>query len=341
MWKFGGVCIRHDIVHEPKPVVYRRAGDADKETVLAARGAWRRGDPRYYGRGGTSYNRSAVEVIGSPSRSDLAYTVIDARASQPDLGLREIYRYRDLFLTLAYRDLRVRYAQTFLGLAWAFLQPAATLAVFTLVFGRAIGVPTDGVPYPLFALAGLVPWTYFAFVVANASGSLIAGQQLITKTYFPRLIVPLSKAVVGVVDVLIAAVFFLALALAYGWRPAPPIVYLPVFAAIGLVTALTAAIWLAALSIRYRDIQHVVPFVVQIGLYATPVAYPGTLVPERFAAFYYANPMAGVVEGVRWCLLGTAPPAATALFAFGGVLIAFVAGLFYFRRAERLMADLV
>jgi lipopolysaccharide transport system permease protein len=271
----------------------------------------------------------------------MSLTVIDARRPGLSRGLAELYPYRDLFLVLAYRDLRVRYAQTFLGLLWAFLQPAATLLVFAVVFGQALRVDTGGSPYPLFALAGIVPWTYFSFVVSSASSSIIGAQDMIRKVYFPRIIIPLSKAVVGFVDLLITLVFFAGLMAYYGRVPGTPVVYLPAFLLAAVVVSLAAGIWLSALSVRFRDVQHVVPFLVQVGMYATPIAYPGHLVPERFLSAYHLNPMAGIVEGVRWSLLGGAPPSHHSYVSLAAAAVLLLSALLYFRRVERSMADVV
>lgn len=271
----------------------------------------------------------------------LSHTVIDARRTGVDLGLREFFAYRDLFLILAYRDLRVRYAQTVLGLAWALLQPAVTLAIFTLVFGRAMGVETGGVPYPLFALSGMIAWTYFSFVISNVSGAIIGAQSMVTKVYFPRLVIPLSKAVVGLVDFAIALAFFLLLSFYYKAWPPATIVFLPLFVVVTVAASLAGGLWLSALSVRYRDVQHVVPFLVQVGLYVTPVAYPAGLIPERFRAAYYLNPMAGTVEGFRWCLVGGPTPDPRSYVSFAIVAVLLAAGLLYFRHVERTVADVV
>jgi lipopolysaccharide transport system permease protein len=271
----------------------------------------------------------------------LRHTVIDARRSRLDLGLRELLAYRDLFLILAYRDLRVRYAQTALGLAWALLQPVATLAIFTLVFGRAVKVETGGVPYPLFALSGMIAWTYFSFVITNVSGAIIGAQGMVTKVYFPRLVIPLSKAMVGLVDFAISFAFFGLLCFYYRAGLPASIVFLPLFVLATLAASLAGGLWLSALSVRFRDVQHVVPFLVQIGLYISPVAYPASLIPERFRALYFLNPMAGVVEGFRFCLVGGAPPDPRSYASFLMVAVLLLSGLFYFRHVERTVADVV
>jgi lipopolysaccharide transport system permease protein len=271
--------------------------------------------------------------------------VVDASKRGLSLNLKELLDYRDLFLILAYRDLRIRYAQTFLGLTWAFLQPAATLLIFTVVFGRAVKVDTGGVPYPVFAITGMTAWTYFAFVLNQSGNSIIGAQEMVKKIYFPRLVIPLSKAVVGFVDFLIAFGILVVLMVIYRIVPSANLVFLPIFILLTIVSALAVGIWLSALTIRYRDFQHVVPFLVQFGLYATPIAYPSETIinnlPRWGTVLYYLNPMAGVVEGFRWSVLGGTPPNAFAYLSFGVMVLLFVTALIYFKRVERVMADIV
>lgn len=271
--------------------------------------------------------------------------VVDANKRGFSINLKELLDYRDLFLIMAYRDLRIRYAQTFLGLVWAFLQPAATLLIFTVVFGKAVKVDTGGIPYPVFAITGMTAWTYFAFVLNQSGNSIIGQQEMVKKIYFPRLVIPLSKAVVGFVDFLIAFAILFVLMIIYSVPPSANIAFLPVFILLTIISALAVGIWLSALTIRYRDFQHVVPFLVQFGLYATPIAYPSETIidnlPRWGTVLYYLNPMAGVVEGFRWSVLGGAAPNSLAYLSFGVVILLFVTGLIYFKRVERVMADIV
>jgi|SRR5690606_264068 lipopolysaccharide transport system permease protein len=271
--------------------------------------------------------------------------IVDASRRGFSLNLKELLEYRDLFLILAYRDFRVRYAQTFLGLTWAFLQPAATLLIFTVVFGRAVKVDTGGVPYPVFAITGMAAWTYFSFVLNQSGNSILGAQEMVKKIYFPRLVIPLSKAVVGFVDFLIAFAILFVLMVVYRVMPSGNLVFLPVFILLTVVSALAAGIWLSALTIRYRDFQHVVPFLVQFGLYATPIAYPSETIidnlPRWGTVLYYLNPMAGVVEGFRWSVLGGSPPNEFAYLSFGVMALLFISALIYFKRVERVMADIV
>ncbi|MBX7131454.1 MAG: ABC transporter permease [Fimbriimonadaceae bacterium] len=268
-------------------------------------------------------------------------TIIDAESTAASLDLREFLQYRDLFLTLAHRDLRVRYAQSFLGVLWAFMQPAITLCIFTVIFSQALSVETSGVPYPLYASAGLIAWTFFAYVMTNAGGSIIGAQSMIKKIYFPRLIIPLSKAIVGLVDFFVAFLIYVGLALHYGHAFTSTLFWLPLFIAGAIVTGLAVGIWLSALTIRYRDFQYVIPFMVQIGMWLTPVAYPARMLPRKFLSVYFLNPMVGVLDGFRWCLVDGPPLDGYSYVSFGVMALLFVTSIYYFKRVEKQMADLV
>ena len=272
-------------------------------------------------------------------------TVIDAKQSKLALNIKELFQYKDLFLTLAYRDYRVRYAQTFLGFAWAFIQPFTTLLIFVVVFGKAAKVDTNPIPYPVFAICGMAAWSYFAYVLNQSGTSIVGAQDMVKKIYFPRLIIPLSKATVGFVDFGITSLFIFILMFYYQITPSVNILFLPLFAFMGILAALAVGIWMSALTIRFRDFQHVIPFMVQFGLYATPVAYPAELVtnsiPKWASIVYFLNPMAGVAEGFRWAILGTTPPSSYSYISFGFIFILFISGLYYFKRVERVMADIV
>jgi len=258
-----------------------------------------------------------------------------------NLGLKELWFYRDLFWVLAYRDLRVRYAQTFLGLLWVVLQPVTTLLIFVLVFGMAVKIETGKIPYPLFALSGLTMWTYFSSVLSQAGSSVIGAQQMIQKIYFPRLIIPLSKSAVALVDYLVAFIFLILMLTWYGYTPSSNLVFLPIFLLVNIIAALGMGIWVSALTIRYRDFQHVIPFLVQFGLYATPIGYPASLIPDQYQTLYFLNPMAGIVEGTRWCFFGGAAIPDIAYLSFGIVVLLFFSGIIYFRKLERIMADIL
>ena len=268
-------------------------------------------------------------------------TIIDASKSKLSLNLRELFEYRDLFFILAWRDLRVRYAQTFLGLLWAFIQPLATLLIFTLIFGRVIKVETGDIPYPVYALAGMVTWSYFAYVLSQSGQSIIGAQEMVKKIYFPRLVIPVSKAMTGFVDFFITLIFLGGLMVYYKVPLSLNVYLLPLFFLLGVLAALGMGIWLSSLTIRYRDFQHVIPFLVQIGLYATPIAYPASMIPDKYQLLYHLNPMAGVVEGYRWSLMGREVMSEYAWISFAIILLLFISGLFYFRKIEGEIADII
>ncbi|MCK5372177.1 MAG: ABC transporter permease [Cyclobacteriaceae bacterium] len=267
--------------------------------------------------------------------------VVDAEKKGFGINIKELIEYRDLFYILAYRDLRVRYAQTFLGFLWAILQPVATLIILFFVFGKALKVDTGDIPYPVFALAGLSMWTYFSFVLNQSGQSVIGAQEMIKKIFFPRLVIPLSKAVVGFVDFGITLIFLIVMMIVYGITPSANVFFAPIFILLNILAALSVGIWLSALTIRYRDFQHVIPFMVQFGLYATPVAYPATFVPEKYQFIYNLNPMAGVISGFRWCLFGGEFPGQDIYLAAAIIVILFISSLYYFKSVEDVMADIV
>lgn len=271
----------------------------------------------------------------------MAYVQYDSRKKGIGLDIKELLEYGDLFLILAYRDLRVRYAQTFLGLFWAFLQPAATLLIFILIFGKAVGVDTGEVPYPLFALTGMAAWAYFSFVLSQSGQSIIGAQEMVKKIYFPRLVIPLSKAVVAFVDFLIAMIFVILLMLIYQYPLSSRLIWFPLFFLINIIAALSVGIWLSALTIRFRDFIHVIPFLVQFGLYATPVGYPASLIPEKYQFIYHLNPMVGVVEGFRYSILGIGEINTLSFLSFFMIGLLFVSGVLYFKKIETVMADIV
>ncbi|MBV9268744.1 MAG: ABC transporter permease [Acidobacteriaceae bacterium] len=259
-----------------------------------------------------------------------------------EFRLQEVWAYRDLIYFLVWRDIKVRYKQTALGTLWAILQPVLTTLVFSLFFGRLAKVPSDGFPYPVFAYVGLLPWQLFAYSLTESANSLVSNQNLIRKVYFPRLVIPLSAVLAGLVDFAIAFVVLLVMLFIYGIRPGVSIVLLPVFLLLAVVTALTVGLWFSALNVQYRDVRYIIPFLTQLWLLATPVAYPATLIPEHWRPWYGLNPMAGVVEGFRWALLGRAGnPGALIAVSVAVVLVMFVGGLIYFRRMESTFADVV
>jgi lipopolysaccharide transport system permease protein len=267
--------------------------------------------------------------------------VIDANKKGINLNLKELFQYKDLFFTLAYRDFKVRYAQTVLGFLWAFLQPAITLLIFTLVFGRAVKVNTGNIPYPVFALSGMIAWTYFSFVISQAGNSIIGAQNMVKKIYFPRLIIPLSKAMVGLIDLVIVFIFLLGLLIYFQVIPSSKIIFLAFFLLVGIISALGLGIWLSALTIRFRDFQHIIPFIVQFGLYVSPVGYPSSIVPEKFQFLYHLNPAVGVIEGFRWSILGYGEITFFSYISFLMGLIIFITSIIFFKKVEKIMADIV
>lgn len=254
----------------------------------------------------------------------------------------ELWDYRELFYFLTWRDIKVRYKQTAFGAAWAVLQPFLTMVVFSLFFGSLAGISSGDVPYPVFAFAALVPWTFFATAVALAGNSLVEQERILAKVYFPRLIVPTAAVLACLVDFAIAFVVLLIMMLVYGIVPSAAILTLPFFVLLAALAALAVSLWLSALNVLYRDVRYVIPFLVQLWLFVSPVAYPSSLVPEPWDAVYGLNPMAGVIDGFRWALLSEAEPPgpmlAVSVLATGALL---AGGLLYFRRMERSFADVV
>jgi lipopolysaccharide transport system permease protein len=266
--------------------------------------------------------------------------VIRPRRAHELLNFWEIWSYRELLGFLAWRDLKVRYKQTAIGVAWAVIQPLAMMAVFTVFFGQLARVPSDGHPYHLFALAALIPWTLFARVLGASSDSLIRDQRLISKVYFPRLIVPLSTAVAALVDFAISIVLLLALVLAQGLVPGPKMLAMLPLTLLLVVAALGVGFWLAALNVEYRDVQHALPFLTQLWFFLTPVVYPVSLVPDRFQVLYSLNPMVGVIEGYRWILLDSSAPSPISLTVSVVVAISIlISGALFFRSREQGFAD--
>ncbi len=257
------------------------------------------------------------------------------------LDLRELWRYRELLYFLAWRDVKLRYKQTALGVAWAVIQPLFTMLVFSIFFGKLGGMKSDGLPYPLFVLTALLPWQLFSYALTQASNSLVNEQRLISKVYFPRLIVPLSSVLAGLVDFGVTFVLLLGMMAWYGAAPNWAFIAVPIFAFLALASALAVGLWLSALNVKYRDFRYTIPFLTQFWLFATPIAYPSSIVPEKWRLFYGLNPMAGVVEGFRWALLGGPAPGPMLVVSTVAVAMMLVGGMFYFRRLERTFADIV
>jgi lipopolysaccharide transport system permease protein len=269
-------------------------------------------------------------------------TVIRPSSGWSALNLREIWAHRELLYFLIWSDLKLRYKQTSLGAVWAVLQPFLTMIVYSIFLGRLARVPSDGIPYPVFVYTALVPWTFFANALTTSSMSLIRHERVITKVYFPRLIIPLAAVAAGLVDLGIAFVLLVGIVIYYGIMPGMAILLLPVFVVVATVTALAVSLWLSALNVQYRDVRYTIPFLTQVWMFVTPVIYSSNLVPERWHAIYALNPMAGVVEGFRWSLLGQENPSflILAISSMMTILI-LVGGLYYFRRLERTFADVV
>jgi lipopolysaccharide transport system permease protein len=289
----------------------------------------------------------AAEAVAEESKGPIRVAPaprlrIQASKGWRSVNLEELWSHRELVYFLIWRDIKVRYKQTALGGAWAILQPVLTMGVFALFFGRLAKVPSDGVPYAVFTFTGLVPWTFFANGLTQASTSLVQNSYLLTKVYFPRLAIPISTVMAGVVDFILAFIVLLCLALANGIVPTLNVVFLPAFLLLALITSLGVSIWLAALNVQYRDVRYVVPFLTQFWMFATPVAYPSSLLSEPWRTLYALNPMVGVVEGFRWALLGVkTTPAPIVAVSAAAALAVLVTGTLYFRRMERTFADVV
>ena len=271
------------------------------------------------------------ELIIQPSRSSF------------NLNLKEVWEYRELLWTLTYRDFRVKYAQTAIGLTWAMLNPIISILILSFVFGSVAKVGTDGsdTPHLLYTTAGMCGWTYFSALLSQAGNSIIGAQGMVKKVYFPRLVIPLSKAITSFVDLAIVLLIIIILMFYYGIPPKTSIVYLPFYLLMAIVSGLAGGIWMSALTVRFRDFIHIVPLLLRIGLFATPIAFPSSSVPEKYQLLFFMNPMAGVVEGVRWSLLGGTAPHEYAYISFIIIFILFVWSLFYFNKVQRKMADIL
>jgi len=257
------------------------------------------------------------------------------------IDLKEIWEYRELLQTFVVRDIKVRYKQTALGAAWAVIQPLLMMVVFTLFFGKLAKIPSEGIPYPIFSYAALLPWTLFSEGLTRSTSSMITNSGIMTKVYFPRLIMPISGVISPLVDFAIAFVILLGMMLYFGFFPTVNIIWLPAFILLALATSLGVGLWLSALNVQYRDFQYTVPFLIQLWLFASPVVYPSNLLPEPYRMIYGLNPMAGVIEGFRWVLLGTTPPSSLMAVSVGVVIAVLISGAFYFRRMEKTFADVV
>ncbi|MBO9311895.1 MAG: ABC transporter permease [Chloroflexus sp.] len=267
--------------------------------------------------------------------------IIEARKGWWHFNWRDLWDYRELLFFLVWRDIKVRYKQTLLGASWALIQPTLQLVVFTIIFGRLAGVNTNGIPYPLFNLAGLLPWQFFANTVAQAANSLVGSASIVRKVYFPRLAIPTASVLAGTVDFGLSFLILLALMFWYQWAPTPAVFLLPLFMLLGMITALGVGFWLSAINARYRDVRHATPFLIQLWLFATPVVYPSNLIEGHWQIVYALNPMVSVVEGFRWALLGTQPPSLLMFISVTTAIALFSSGLLYFQAVERKFADII
>lgn len=293
-----------------------------------------------------------AEVTAHPPAFEPSPDLVSALAKPPfrieaskgwvALRLGDLWEYRELLYFLVWRDVKVRYKQTLLGGAWAVIQPLLTMVVFSIFFGRLAKLPSEGLPYPIFAFTALVPWTFFMNGLTNASNSLVGSANLIRKVYFPRLSIPIAAVLAGLVDFGISFLVLIVLMFVYGITPTIQIIWLPLLLVLAMVTALGVGLWLSAMNVRFRDVRYIVPFLVQIWMFATPIAYSSTLLSQPWRTVYALNPMVGVVDGFRWSLLGTATAPGLTLIASSSVAVVLLAsGAFYFRRMERRFADVV
>ena len=257
------------------------------------------------------------------------------------VNFSELWEYRELVATFTLRDIKLRYKQTALGILWAIIQPLFMMVIFTFFFGRLAKIPSDNIPYPLFVLAALLPWTLFAEGLTRSTTSMVTNANIMTKVYFPRLIMPLAGILSPLVDFCVSLVILVILMAYYGFVPGITIILLPLFVLFTLATSLAVGLWLSAFNVRYRDFQYTIPFIIQLWLFGSPVVYPSSLVPESVRFLYGLNPMAGVIEGFRWALYGTAMPGAMMLVSAGVVVLLIISGAFYFRRMEQYYADVV
>jgi lipopolysaccharide transport system permease protein len=289
-----------------------------------------------------SENAVAIAAEGFDRTVDLPVRRIQPAHGLVPLELGELWEYRELLYFLTWRQIKIRYKQTALGVAWAMIQPVFTMLIFSVVFGRFGRMPSEGVPYPIFAFCALLPWQLFSYALTESSNSLVADRNLITKVYFPRLIVPMAAICVGLADYVIAFVVLVALMLYYGVVPPLAVVTLPLWTLLASATALSAGVWLSALNVRYRDVRYTLPFLSQLWLFATPVAYPLSIVPPQWRPLFALNPMVGVVEGFRWAMLGHGSASVLPIaISSAVVVVVLTGGLYYFRRTELTFADMV
>ena len=292
---------------------------------------------------GASVDESVMtSSVAVPRRLSSPSIVIEARRGLLNIDFRALWQYRELLYFLVWRDIKVRYKQTVIGIAWVVLQPVLTMVVFSLVFGRFAKIPSDGMPYPVFIFSALLPWNLFASSLGRGGDSVVQHANLISKVYFPRLILPIAGILSPLIDFGVAFLILIAMMVGYGVSPGAGMLALPLFVLLAMLTALAVSLWTASLNVRYRDVGHAIPFLIQLWMFVSPVAYPTSIIPERWRLLYSLNPMAGVIEGFRWALLGKenfdAQVAAVSAFA---VVMLLVPAAIYFRNTERTFADVI
>lgn len=257
------------------------------------------------------------------------------------INIKELLVHKELLYFFVWRDIKIRYKQTGLGVAWAIIQPLFAMIIFTVIFGKLAKVPSDGIPYPLFSYAAILPWTLFSEGLTRSTTSMTSNANIMTKVYFPRLILPIAGILSPLIDFFISFIILIFLMLYYGYLPTINIFLFPIFLLLLLSTSLSVGLWLSSLNVQYRDFQYTLPFLIQIWLYSSPIVYSSNLIPVKYQTIYGLNPMAGVIEGFRWLLLGTPPPSGIILFSALVVIILLISGLFYFKRMEQYFADIV
>jgi len=275
------------------------------------------------------------------SDNNLPHLIIRPPRKWVPVDLHELWNYRELLTSFTMRDIKIRYKQTGLGFLWAIIQPLFMMVIFTIIFGSFAKIPSDGIPYPLFSFAALLPWMLFSEGLTRSTMSMVANANIMTKVYFPRLIMPISGILSPLVDFAVSISILVLMMAYYGFVPTINVVFLPLFILLALATSLGIGLWLSALNVKYRDFQYTVPFIIQLWMYASPVVYPASMIPEAIRPLYGLNPMAGVIEGFRWALLGTEIPGSMIFVSVGVVVVLLVSGMFYFRRMEQYYADIV
>jgi lipopolysaccharide transport system permease protein len=282
-----------------------------------------------------------IQPVPSPD-SDLSRTRIEPSRGWVPINFSELWEYRELLYFLVWRDIKVRYKQTVIGAAWAIIQPFFTMVIFSLFFGRLAQVPSDGLPYPIFSFAAMVPWTFFANALTQASNSLVINANMLKKIYFPRLMMPVATVLAGVLDFFLAFLVLLGMMVYFGLTPTSNILWLPLFLILAMVTSIGVGLWLSAMNVQFRDVRYTIPFLTNVWMFATPIAYPSSIVPEFWRPFYALNPMVGVIEGFRWALLGTDTAPGPMIYVSALISLALlVGGAFYFRHMEKTFADVV